>query len=70
MPRKDDIDAANKDKEEGDKFETIKMDRSCTDPICCILFALFLASMVGITGYAIKNGNPLAMLTPFDSQGN
>jgi len=30
----------------------------------------FIASMVGITGYSIKNGDPMAMITPFDSYGN
>jgi hypothetical protein len=25
--------------------------------------------MVGITGYALKNGDPMAMITPFDSEG-
>lgn len=46
------------------------MNRSCTDPLCCIIFLLFIASMVGITGYALSNGNPYAMITPFDSNGN
>jgi len=46
------------------------MKRSCTDPICCILFVVFIASLVGITGYSVKNGNPMAMITPFDSAGN
>lgn len=45
------------------------MNRSCTDTICCILFVFFIATMVGITGYSIKNGNPLAMITPFNSAG-
>lgn len=30
----------------------------------------FIASLVGITGYSLKNGDPMAMITPFDSNGN
>lgn len=64
---------ADKDKAEQEKanndFKTIEMNRSCTDTICCILFVFFIATMVGITGYSIKNGNPLAMITPFNSAG-
>jgi hypothetical protein len=30
----------------------------------------FIASLVGITGYSLKNGDPMAMITPYDSNGN
>jgi len=30
----------------------------------------FIVSLVAITGYAVSNGNPYAMITPFDSNGN
>ena len=51
-------------------FVPMKFDRSCTDVICCLVFIAFIVSMVGITGYSIKNCNPLAMITPFDLEGN
>ena len=63
-----DKDEAEQKKSE-DAFESMEMNRSCTDTLCCILFLVFIASLVGVTGYAIKNGNPLAMITPFDSDG-
>jgi len=69
MVRQADKDEAEKEKANND-FKTIEMNRSCTDTICCILFVVFIASMVGITGYAVKNGDPMAMITPFDSNGN
>jgi len=69
MVRQADKDEAEKEKANND-FKTIEMNRSCTDTICCILFVVFIASLVGITGYAVKNGDPMAMITPFDSNGN
>ena len=48
----------------------MKWERSCTDIICCIVFLVFLASMLGITGYAVANGDPMKIITPFDSVGN
>jgi len=57
-------------KENETDFKSIEMNRSCTDIACCVIFLAFIASMVGITGYSIKNGNPMAMITPFDSSGN
>jgi hypothetical protein len=60
-----------KDKDEAEQkkgdndFKTVEMNRTCTDKLCCLLFLVFIATMVGITGYSIKNGNPEAMITPF-----
>lgn len=48
----------------------MKWDRSCTDVLCCIIFLVFIASMVGITGYAVTQGDPRKIITPFDSVGN
>ena len=44
-------------------------DRGCTDPLCCILFVVFLIGMfcAGIYGYA--NGDPERLLTVYDSDG-
>ena len=46
------------------------MDRMCTDVIFCALFVLFCVGMIGISGYALAMGDPMAVLTPFDSDGN
>ena len=69
MARQADIDEADKNKlSAADKG--IKWERSCTDILCCLLFLVFLASMVGITGYATTKGDPKRLLTPFDSSAN
>jgi len=46
------------------------MDRICTDVIFCALFCIFCVGMVGISAYALAMGEPMAVLTPFDSDGN
>jgi len=46
------------------------MDRICTDVIFCFIFVVFCVGMVGISGYALAMGDPMAVLTPFDSDGN
>lgn len=48
----------------------MKWERSCTDILCCLIFTAFLVVMVGLSGYALKNGDPKNILTPFDSVGN
>lgn len=48
----------------------MKEDRSCTDIICCLIFLAFIVAMVACSGYAIANGDPERILTPFDSDGN
>jgi len=68
MVRESDKEEAEKKKPEA--FVPMKFDRSCTDIICCIIFLAFIVSMVAITGYSISTGDPLAMVTPFDSNGN
>jgi len=45
-------------------------DRSCTDIICCLIFLIFTVVLVGVSGYALANGDPTAILTPYDSDGN
>jgi len=71
MVRQDDIDNANKDEnrlKEGDKG--IKWERGCTDIICCFVFLVFLVAMVGASFLALTKGDPLRILTAFDSDGN
>ena len=48
----------------------VKMDRNCTDILCCIIFLAFLVIMVGLGFYGISKGDPLNILTPFDTAGN
>jgi solute carrier family 44 protein 1 (choline transporter-like protein) len=67
--RKSDTDDANK---EENKITTkgIVWERSCTDVLCCLIFAGCLVVMVGLSGFAFSKGDPLNIITPFDSVGN
>ena len=69
MPRAKDLEDANKD---DNKYTEKGMvwERSCTDIFCCLIFIAFLVSMIGITGYAVAEGDPMDIITPFDSVGN
>lgn len=70
LTRKQDIEEANKE-ENKLKSKEMKMDnRSCTDVMCCILFAVMLLAMVGVSAFAIMHGDPMKLATPFDSDGN
>lgn len=44
--------------------------RSCTDVICLLIFAVFVAGWVGIGIYAYRNGDPSTLLVPKDSAGS
>jgi hypothetical protein len=48
----------------------IKWDRSCTDIFCCGIFIAFMISMGALTVYGMTNGDPIKIITPFDSVGN
>lgn len=68
--RKADVDDASKDEF---KITTkgIKMEgRHCTDIMCCLVFFVFFLGMAGISGLAISKGDPLKIMTPYDSDGN
>lgn len=69
MTRKEDLEDAQKD-ENKLKEGGIKWDRTCTDVICCLVFMVFLVTMVGLSFLALTKGDPLRMVTPFDSVGN
>mmetsp|Transcript_14788 Transcript_14788/g.25159 ORF Transcript_14788/g.25159 Transcript_14788/m.25159 type:complete len:161 (+) Transcript_14788:50-532(+) len=69
MVREDDINEANKPENKITK-KGIEWERSCTDVICCLIFVVFLGSMVAVTGLAISEGDPVKIMTPFDSDGN
>ena len=45
-------------------------NRHCTDVLCCAIFVAFLGAMLAVAGYALQKGNPLILLTPYDSSGN
>jgi len=44
-------------------------DRGCTDPLCCILFLVFIIGMFSAGIYGYSNGNPSLLLTTYDSNG-
>ena len=46
------------------------MDRKCTDIICCIIFLAYFLLMLAIGAYGLAEGDPLKIITPFDSDGN
>jgi len=43
--------------------------RSCTDPLCCLLFVAFLCGMIGVAGYALSKGNPSLIGRGYDVDG-
>jgi hypothetical protein len=43
--------------------------RSCTDPLCCLIFIAFIAGMIGIAGYALTKGNPTLIGRGYDADG-
>ena len=54
------------EKEDG----AIKMERSCTDILCCLIYLFFIVVMVILAFYGISKGDPLNILTPFDTLNN
>jgi hypothetical protein len=44
--------------------------RSCTDPICCLIFIAFIGGMIGIAAYALTKGNPTLIGRGYDFDGN
>lgn len=45
-------------------------NRQCTDVLCCVLFGVTLLAMIAVSVFAIMNGDPMKLATPFDSDGN
>ena len=71
MVRQSDIDEANKDENKlGAEEKGIKWQRSCTDIPCCLVFSVFIVSMIGLSAYGFKEGDPYKLFIPFDSVGN
>ena len=45
-------------------------DRRCTDIFCFIIFAGFVTAAVFVGLYAVQNGDPARVMTPYDNAGN
>lgn len=67
---------SDKKKAEEDKNQTppkladgIVLERTVTDLFMCIIFALFFLGMFATAAYGYAKGNPLILLTPYDSKG-
>ena len=69
MARKADIDDANKT-ENKIKIKGIKQKRYCTDVLCCIIYAVFNASIIYLGYWGFTYGSIYNIVTPFDSNGN
>jgi len=71
MGRKEkDHEAAHSDKFKSEKDGINFNNRSCTDVLCCLIFVAFIGAMIAVAGYSLQRGNPLVLLTPYDSSGN
>lgn len=46
------------------------MERSCTDLLMCLIFFLFFCGMFATAAYGYSQGDPMRLITPFDSSGN
>jgi hypothetical protein len=46
------------------------MERKCSDVLCCLIFLAFFVLMLVLSFYGISKGDPLNILTPFDTKGN
>jgi choline transporter-like protein 2/4/5 len=44
-------------------------DRSCTDPICCLIYVLMVLACIGITGYGFATGSPSKLMASYDNNG-
>lgn len=67
---------SDKKKSEDEKNQTppklaegILLERSVTDVFMCIIFALFFLGMFATAAYGYAKGNPMKLLTPYDSKG-
>jgi len=71
MVREGNLEKAEKHKENFKSVEGgIEWERSCTDILCCMVFIAFIVAMLGVSGYALSTGDPMNIITAFDSDGN
>lgn len=72
-PRAADAEAAKNHKvdhhKDGDSAGVKLNDRGCTDILCCLMFVAMMVVMVGITGYALGQGDLERIATKYDMQG-
>lgn len=53
---------------DGDKLQSGPvMERSCTDPICCLIFVAFIAGMAATAAYGFAKGDPKLLMTGWDA---
>lgn len=45
-------------------------DRRCTDILCIFIFLGFVAAATFVGIYAVENGDPMRIMTPYDVNGN
>ena len=45
------------------------LNRSCTDPICCLIFVAFIAGMAAAAAYGFAKGDPKLLMTSWDADG-
>jgi len=62
-------------KAQGEKYKSEKdginfNNRHCTDMLCCVVFVAFIGAMIALAGHVFANGNPMILMTPYDSSGN
>ena len=48
----------------------LKQDRTCTDLLMCLIFFVFFCGMFATAAYGYAKGDPMRLITPFDSSGN
>ena len=71
MGRKEkDLEDAHSKKFKSEKDGINFNNRHCTDVLCCLVFVAFVGAMIAVAGYSLQNGNPLVLMTPYDSGGN
>ena len=46
------------------------MDRKCTDVLVCLIFSVFFCGMFATAAYGYAKGDPMKLITPFDTNGN
>ena len=44
--------------------------RSCTDPLCCLLFVAFVIAAFALAFYGFGKGTPSLLAVPYDPDGN
>lgn len=71
MVREGNLERADENKKNFKQVEGgIEWERSCTDILCCMVFIAFIVAMMGVSGYALSTGDPMNIITAFDSDGN